>query len=410
MLFFYNFSIQLYFIGVRTVALWNKKAREWLSGRKDLFSVLKKKISVNDRIIWLHCSSAGEFEQGKPLIEKLKSNYPAHKILISFFSPSGYNTACHYKQADMVTYLPLDTKKNAKRFIELVNPELVIFVKYEFWYHHLSVAAFKHIPLLLVSAAFRNDQPFFKWYGKFYRQMLFLFRHIFVQDEISQQLLKQANITHCSISGDTRFDRVYEIREKFTEVPLLKDFIAGNKVIVAGSTWTDDEQLLFGYNGLKLIIAPHEITPSHLTQIKKRFRNSVRYSELPGAGKEKAHVLIIDNVGMLSRLYYYATVSYVGGGFTKDGIHNILEAAVYGRPIIFGPNYKKYREANELIEAGGAFSVENGTQLTERLNALLKDEEKLRDAGRKAQNYVQKKRGATDIVIQFIHANRLLTK
>jgi len=394
---------------VHIAALWNKKAKEWISGRENLFVSLEQKINAADKIIWMHCSSAGEFEQGKPVIEKLKSIYPQHKILVSFFSPSGYNVAKSYKHADVITYLPLDKRQNAKRFIEVVHPDLVIFVKYEFWYHHLSAAAFKHIPLLLISAVFRKDQTFFKWYGGFYKQMLFLFRHIFVQDESSLQLLKQHDINHCSIGGDTRFDRVKEIAEKFTDIPLINDFAGGEKLIVAGSTWPDDEQLLSHHGSAKLIIAPHEINEPHLAQIEKMFSNSIRYSQWQNReGNEK--VLIIDNVGMLSRLYKYATVTYIGGGFTKDGIHNILEAAVYGKPVIFGPNYKKYREAKELIATGGAFSVANADQLKIKLDDLLNDIARLQKASAEAQNYVLQNTGATEKIIQFIQENRLLTK
>lgn len=409
LLLLYNFTIQLYFIAVRIASLWNQKAKHWIAGRKNWESLLQTKISTTDKIIWMHCSSAGEFEQGKPIIENLKSLYPQYKILVSFFSPSGYQVATSYQYADIITYLPLDTKKNAKRFIEITHPDLVIFVKYEFWFHHLSAAAFKHIPLFLVSAVFRKDQTFFKWYGSFYKQILFLFRHIFVQDEKTMQLLQEQNIPHCSIGGDTRFDRVKEIAERFAEITAIKNFIGDDTVLVAGSTWPDDEQLLAHYTSFKIIIAPHKINESHLKQIEKLFADSIRYSQLQKAtNKEK--VLIIDNVGMLSKLYNYATITYVGGGFTKDGIHNILEAAVYGKPVIFGPNYQKYREATELIDAGGAFSVADNNQLKNILDDLLDNEAQLHKAGVQAQNYVQQNIGATQKVAQFIQANRLLTK
>ncbi|MGN6401530.1 MAG: 3-deoxy-D-manno-octulosonic acid transferase [Flavisolibacter sp.] len=409
MLLLYNFTVQLYFIAVRIAALWNKKAVEWISGRKNLFASLEQKITATDKIIWMHCSSAGEFEQGKPAIEKLKSLYPHHKILVSFFSPSGYHVAKNYQYADIITYLPLDTRQNARRFIEITHPDVVVFVKYEFWYHHLSAAAFKHIPLLLISAVFRENQAFFKWYGRFYKQMLFLFRHIFVQDESSLQLLKQHGIDHCSIGGDTRFDRVQEIAEKFTEIPFINDFAGDAKLIVAGSTWPDDEQLLSHLHSTKLIIAPHEINEPHLAQIEKLFSNSIRYSQWQHRkGNEK--VLLIDNVGMLSRLYKYAAVAYIGGGFTKDGIHNILEAAVYGKPAIFGPNYKKYREAKELVARGGAFSAANSEELKITIANLLNHAAQFQKASAQAQNYVLQNRGATEKIIQFIQENRLLTK
>lgn len=407
MVLLYTIFIRLYYLAISLASLWNKKAKTWIRGRKGLFAELEKKISPSDKIIWMHCSSAGEFEQGKPILEQLRKDYASHKILVSFFSPSGYTVATNYKNADIITYLPLDTRQNAKRFIEIVKPELAIFVKYEFWYHHLSAAAFRHIPLLLVSAVFRKEQIFFKWYGKFYKQLLFFFRHIFVQDEVSLKLLQDASVQHCSISGDTRFDRVKEIKENFTEVAFIKDFIGTDNVIVAGSTWGDDEQLLSQYKA-KFIIAPHEINEPHLAQIEKQFDKPLRYSQRQQAnGNERT--LIIDNVGMLSKLYQYATVAYVGGGFTKDGIHNILEAAVYGKPVLFGLNYKKYREAKELIKAGGGFSLTNASELKEKLAALLNDAVQLQSAGAHAENYVQKNIGATQKVLQFIQEKRLLT-
>lgn len=409
MLLLYNLTVQIYFIAVRIAALWNKKAKEWVGGRKNLFASLEQKIKATDKIIWMHCSSAGEFEQGKPVIEKIKSLYPHHKMLVSFFSPSGYHVATNYKYADIITYLPIDTRQNARRFIEITHPDVVVFVKYEFWYHHLSAAAFKHIPLLLISAVFRENQAFFKWYGRFYKQMLFLFRHIFVQDESSLQLLKQHGIDHCSTGGDTRFDRVQEIAGKFTEIPFINDFIGNAKLIIAGSTWPDDEQLLSHLPSIKLIIAPHEINEPHLVQIEKMFSNSIRYSQWQHR-KENEKVLIIDNVGMLSRLYKYATVAYIGGGFTKDGIHNILEAAVFGKPVIFGPNYKKYREAKELIASGGAFSIENADQLEITIDNLLNDVAQFQKASARAQNYVLQNTGATEKIVQFIQEKRLLTK
>lgn len=405
----YNILIRLYVSAIRFTGLWNKKANEWHQGRKDLFLSLEQKIHNQDKIIWMHCSSAGEFEQAKPIIEHLKQDFPFYKILISFFSPSGYEVAKNYTYADFITYLPLDTKQNARRFIELVNPRLIIFIKYEFWYHHLSVAATKHIPILLVSAVFRKDQIFFKGYGGFYKQMLFLFRHIFVQDEASLKLLNEIHINQCSISGDTRFDRVVKIADSFTEIPLIKDFIQNKNVVVAGSTWGDDEKILSAISGLKLILAPHQINEIHLLEIEKLFPKSIRYSALKKLPASFAEVLIIDNVGMLAKLYQYATIAYVGGGFTKDGIHNILEAAVYGKPVILGPVYKKYREATELIACGGAFSIVAADELEKKINTLLTDKKEYEKASHRAQDYVFKNTGATNKVVTYIQENRLLT-
>ena len=417
-LFLYDGFIQLYAVAIRLAALGNRKAAAWIEGRRDVFQQLQEKIGQTEKTIWMHCSSAGEFEQGKPVLEALKKAYPQKKIVVSFFSPSGYGVAKNYPFADVITYLPLDTTQNAERFFKLVHPELVIFVKYEFWYHHLSVAAFHHVPVLLISAVFRPEQAFFKGYGKFYRQILFLFRHIFVQDEASRQLLQANEINHCSIGGDTRFDRVATIAAGFSEIPLIADFINGKPAIVAGSTWPGDEEALVQYQkqnkDLKLIIAPHEINPRHIAQLQTVFSGAVLYSSLKNVQDQQsllkdAQVLIVDSVGLLSRLYRYATVTYVGGGFTKDGIHNILEAAVWGKPVLFGPNYKKYREAKEMIMAGAAFSFGTAGELKRLADDLLTNENHLQETGLKAKNYIAANTGATGKILQTIQEKRLLT-
>lgn len=439
----YHISIILYGLAIRLASLWNGKARQWVDGRRNWQQKLRSQPGLNDRIIWVHCSSAGEFEQGKPIIEELKKHYPQHRVLVTFFSPSGYNTAGKYPYADIISYLPLDTPRNAESFMELVKPELVIFIKYEFWYYHLHAAAHRHIPILLASAVFREDHVFFKPTGRFFRQMLFLFRHIFVQDSTSLELLRSHSIHHCSISGDTRFDRVSAIASAFQPLPLVESFASGALCLVAGSTWEDDEALLrealvrFPY--CKLVIAPHEIDAGHLREIREVFDGAVFYSELdnrqPTTDNRKetndeeqpttesrpniedrlpvprhwSSVLIIDNIGMLSKLYFYSSISFIGGGFTKDGIHNILEAAVYGKPVVFGPNYRKYREARELIAEGGAFSVSNAEELAACLTGLM-EPEALQKVGAIAKKYVQKNTGATAGILQFIQENRLLTR
>jgi 3-deoxy-D-manno-octulosonic-acid transferase len=408
----------LYGFGIRLFSLRNKKASAWIKGRENQLEELKTKISKDDRIIWMHCSSAGEFEQGKPVIEALKEEYPQHKVLVSFFSPSGFEVAKKYEPADFITYLPLDTRKNAQAFIETIHPELAIFVKYEFWYHHLAAAAFYHIPVLLVSATFRPEQVFFKSYGRFFRQLLFLFRHLFVQDQASLDLLQANGITHASISGDTRFDRVAKIASCFTPIPVIENSLLGCKTIVAGSTWSGDEEILktistsTGNERRKLVIAPHEIDKTHLTQISNHFPGAIYFSTLNSGPRDRTsgEVIIIDNVGMLSRLYQYATITYVGGGFTKDGIHNILEAAVWGKPVIFGPNYKKYREAKELIAAGGAFSITSAEELKKLADKLFSDEQYLQAVSEKAKKFVVENTGATEKILQWIQANRLLTR
>lgn len=356
----------------------------------------------------MHAASTGEFEQGKPILEALKKSYPKHKILVSFFSPSGYFAAKNTTAADVITYLPLDTAKNAKRFLQLAQPDLVIFVKYDFWFHFLAAVNKSNIPLILISAVFRKRQVFFKWYGGFYRKMMFFFNHIFAQDAASVSLLQKIGVAHASTAGDTRFDRVVEIAQQAGKLPAVEKFIAGKPTVVAGSTWPADEICLSNLTNCKLIIAPHEITETHLKQIEKQFTGTIRYSQLYEGGSP-AGVLIIDNIGMLSRLYQYAAIAYVGGGFTKDGIHNILEAAVYGKPIIFGPNYKKYREARELIAAGGAFSFPGNAAFQEKVNDLWKHPLQLQNAGRAAATYVQENTGATNIIMRYLQEKRLLT-
>ena len=435
-LLIYNFIIRVYVLSIRIASVWNSKAKDWIDGRTGWQENLRKKIAPGDKIIWFHCASAGEFEQGKPIIEELKKNYPLYKILVSFFSPSGYHAAKNYQSADAITYLPADTRKNAKRFIEIVRPELVVFVKYEYWYHHLSAVAFHHIPLIMASAIFRKDQLFFKWYGRFYSRMLFLFRQLFVQDESSMTLLKSHNIDHCQVSGDTRFDRVKKIADRFDEVPLLREFVADAQVIVAGSTWKEDEAILAAYvkhSPAKVIIAPHEINKDHILHLQKLFPESILYSSLIqlltqneitptsiwssiNAQEEKdirkklagAKTLIIDTMGLLSKIYRYATVTYVGGGF-KRGIHNTLEAVVYGKPVLFGLQYQKFKEAKDLIRVGAAFSVGNAEDLKTKMDHLLNDPDYLSQTGKAATDYVEKNTGATGKILNYIQENRLLT-
>ena len=409
----YNLFIRLYLLALRLASLRNKKAAEWIAGRKGLFSRLKSQLKPGARIIWVHCASAGELEQGKPLIELLRERYPDHFILLSLFSPSGYSVAKKYSGVDLITYLPADTAGNARQFLDLVRPELVIFVKYEFWYHHLKAVDEQKIPLLLVSAIFRKEQVFFKWYGSFFKNLLFFFRQIFVQDPASQELLHSAGIDKVSVAGDTRFDRVMRIVDSFQELPVIPEFIgAAKQVIVAGSTWPDDEHLFISVikdKDVKLIIAPHEVHEAHLQSIEDNFPGSIRFSKW-NEGSRDAQVLIIDNIGMLSRLYHYATITYVGGGFNKSGIHNTLEAAVHGKPVLFGPNYEKFREARELIAAGAAFSIGSAAGLKIKTDLLLHDPGYLLKAGLAAKNYVAGHTGATGTILRFIQENRLLTR
>lgn len=423
MSFLYNLFIALYHLGIQIAALGGGKARQWLDGRKQLWQQMETALVPNEQLIWVHSASAGEFEQAKPVIEALKRDFPAYKIALTFFSPSGYSVGKKAPLADYVFYLPLDTAKNAKRFIFLLAPKLVVFIKYDYWYHHLKTVHQKGIPLLLVSAIFRPNQVFFSWYGGFYRKMLHFFTQLFVQDEPSKMLLNKYGIQHVTVSGDTRFDRVATIAQNFTDIPGLDAFIAGQKVLVAGSTWPEDEAALqkavADFKDLKLIIAPHEVNAEHVKGMQKVFASHVLYTDL-SAQLEKSEnlsfpfqqqqVLIINNIGMLSRLYKYATVTYIGGGFNKSGIHNTLEAAVWGKPVIWGPNFEKFREAKGLLAAGGGFTYNSAEDLKGILKVLLNDSNACQKSGNAAAAYVQKHKGATQKIILYIQEKRLLTR
>ncbi|MEO8404278.1 MAG: glycosyltransferase N-terminal domain-containing protein, partial [Chitinophagaceae bacterium] len=373
-------------------------------------------ISGQQKVIWMHCASLGEFEQGRPLLERLKIQYPDYKFLLTFFSPSGYEVRKDYKGADWIFYLPMDGAKNARRFLEIINPSLVIFVKYEFWYYYLKKIKYRNIPLLLVSALFWKEMSFFKWYGGLQRKMLSRFDHLFLQDEASKKLIDDIGYSAItSISGDTRFDRVIEIAEKAEPIPVIEQFIDGNKTIIAGSTWSEDEAVLkqtmetINDPSLKLIIAPHEINEKHLASIKEFFPTSVRLSQHLTFNIQPStpNILIIDNIGLLSRLYQYAWVTYIGGGFGK-GIHNTLEAAVYGKPVIFGPTFHKFKEAADLIKNGGAITISNAEDCIKVVKELLENPEKQAASATASGKYVNARRGASAKIIQYIQEKRLL--
>jgi 3-deoxy-D-manno-octulosonic-acid transferase len=401
-------------LGIRIASVRNAKAKAWIEGRRDLFSQLEKQVSPQDKVIWMHCASAGELEQGKSVAEALKAAWPGYKLLISFFSPSGYEAGKKYRTADLICYLPLDTEGNAKKFLDIVHPSLVVFIKYEYWHNHLKTISERKIPLLLVSAIFRKDQAFFKWYGGFFRKLLGSFSWIFVQDEDSLDKLKSIGIEQASVSGDTRFDRVLKIRENSEILPAIENFTGEEICFVAGSTWAADEELfkdLASRGIFKMIIAPHEINEAGITRLKENFTDSLLYSELvkaPG-GAAGMKTLIIDNYGMLSRLYRYATISFIGGGFNKSGIHNTLEAAAWGKPVIFGPNYHKFREARELVINGAGFSISNKNELEQVVKKLASDIMERNKAGDFAKKYVEANAGATAIILDHIQRNRLLT-
>jgi 3-deoxy-D-manno-octulosonic-acid transferase len=394
------------------------KARKWVLGRIGVLAQMKKAIAPTDKVIWMHCASLGEFEQGRPVLEKLKEQYPSHKILLTFFSPSGYEVQKNYSGADWVFYLPMDGPINAKRFLNIARPSLIVFVKYEFWYFYLKKAKYRNIPLLLIAALFLKEMSFFKWHGGISRKMLTRFDKLFVQDNASKELLLPLGLEDkIIVGGDTRFDRVIEIALDARPIEKLDQFIGGSLAIVAGSTWPSDITVLsqaLEKSDLKIIIAPHVIDETNLVQIEKQFPGAIRYSNLLNSDadavgkKNQASVLIIDNYGMLSRLYRYGTLGYIGGGFTKSGIHNSLEAAVYGIPVLFGPNYNKYTEAIGLIKYGGAISIASASELKQKIDSLVADENLRKSVAKKSSEFVGMHKGSTNKILSYIQENRLL--
>jgi 3-deoxy-D-manno-octulosonic-acid transferase len=412
--FLYHLFITVYPIAARLFSFNNDKAKRWIKGRQSIFSELQTAFANNSgKVVWMHCASLGEFEQGLPIIEKLKLQQPDTKFLITFFSPSGYEVRKNYQGADWIFYLPMDSAKNAKRFYDIVNPSLVLFVKYEFWFYYLQEAKQRQIPLLLVSGIFRDNQVFFKWYGGFYRKMLQSFSYCFVQNQDSADLLASIGITkNVSVSGDTRFDRVNEIAAQFSPIQRIEDFIGKAPVIVAGSTWLEDDKELEHYvkkhPHIKFMIAPHNIQKSRIDECVGLYKKVVLYSDLVDG--QQTNILLINNIGLLSKLYYYATICFVGGGFGDEGIHNVLEAAVYGKPVVFGPVYNKYIEAEELIEAGGGFTVDNALELEAKLNELLNNNELYLKGCTNAGNYVASKVGATDEIVGYIINSKMVSE
>ena len=418
----YNLFLFLYPVGAKILSLKNEKAKKWLAGRKGIFEQMAAAITHDKPIIWVHCSSLGEFEQGKPLIEKLREQFPGTKTLITFFSPSGYEVQKDFKGADHIFYLPLDSASNANKFLDIVKPALIIFIKYEFWYYYIMEAKKRSIPVVLASATFRKNQPFFKWYGSFHKQMLRSFSWIFVQDAGSVDLLHSIGVTDVAFTGDTRFDRVLAIAREFQPIPAIEKFCAAHPVIVAGSTWTEDDKELDHFANenqhIRFIIAPHDISKARIDECLHLYKHSITFSEWnttseqvsSGAGQQSfKNVLIVDNIGLLSRLYHYATIAYVGGGFGAEGVHNVLEAAVYGKPVVVGPVYEKYIEAVQLIAAGGAFPVATALELEKQLHQLLDDAFVYMRACIAAQQFVASHAGATDKIMEYIQEKRLLT-
>ncbi len=392
---------------IRLVSPFKRKARLMIDGHKSVFNLLEKEIDKKAKYIWFHVASLGEFEQARPLIEEIKNSKPEYKILLTFFSPSGYEVRYNYPLADIVTYLPFDTKKNARRFLELTNPHMVIFIKYEFWYNYINEIYQRRIPVYLVSAIFRKNQSFFKKLRSPYRNMLSLYTHFFVQDDESHKLLQKHGIKNVTVAGDTRIDRVIEIQKQTVNLPIVEKFIdKGSIIFIAGSSWPADEDIFINYfnshPNLKLIIAPHEIDESHLTEIEKKLsRPSQRYSGLTDTDTVNADCMIIDCFGLLASVYRYADIGYIGGGF-GDGIHNLPEAAVYGIPVIFGPNFIKFREAHDLIATGGGFTIKNRDEFNKLMESFINEPELREKAGKEAKNYIFSNSGATNTILNHI--------
>ncbi|MFA4851527.1 MAG: glycosyltransferase N-terminal domain-containing protein [Bacteroidales bacterium] len=404
MAFLYNLSIFFYSLLIHCAGFFNKKARLWIEGRKNVFTKIKNTISSKELIAWFHCASLGEFEQGRTVIEHLRKRHPEYKILLTFFSPSGYEVRKNYKAADYIFYLPLDTSGNAKRFLDIVKPSIVFFIKYEFWFNYIRNLRKKNIPFFVISANFRHGQHFFKWYGGWFRQQLRSITHIFVQNKESLELLKRINITQATVSGDTRFDRVYEITGNVKTFPVIQRFCEDSDVFVAGSSWPPDEEFLTriinsGKINYKFIIAPHLVNKSHVASLTEKIKGHVvKYSEADEENVMCAKVLVIDCIGILSHVYRYGKIAYIGGGF-GSGIHNILEAATFGLPVIFGPKYHKFQEAIALIKEGGAFSISSEAEFNNTIMRLYNNPDLLEQASEIAKNFVQKNIGATKIIL-----------
>ena len=409
----YNLVIYLYLLGVAIYSRFNEKVRKMWRGEREAFKILREKVDPNAKYVWFHAASLGEFEQGRPLMEQLRKDHPEYKILLTFFSPSGYEVRKNYEGADIITYLPLDTITNARRFLRTVRPVMAFFIKYEFWYNYLHILKHRGVPVYSVSSIFRPEQVFFKWYGRQYGRVLNCFTHFFVQNEISKDLLAKIGITDTTVVGDTRFDRVLQIKEAAKQLPIVESFVKdAPQVFVAGSSWPPDEEIFIKYfnehKNWKLIIAPHVIGEDHLKQIEKLLegRKVIRYTEAEKMVNGQLsmvndyEVLIINCFGLLSSIYHYGNVAYVGGGFGV-GIHNLLEAAVWDVPVFFGPNNQKFQEAQGLKTSGG-FEISSYEDFAAQMDRFAADDAYLQEQGQKAGHFVKGQSGATQKVLSSV--------
>lgn len=407
MLLLYNLLTYLAGYALKIMALFSPKMQLFVSGRTTVFKTLKDAVSASDKTIWFHAASLGEYEQGLPVMERIKAQYPNHKIILTFFSPSGYEIRKNTAAAHVVVYLPLDTLANAKKFLALAHPDMAFFIKYEFWPNYLNQLKKHNTPTYLISGLFRENQVFFKWYGGFYRKAFTAFSHFFVQYESSKQLLATIGFTNATVSGDTRYDRVSRILQQDNRLPFIEEFINGKTTVVLGSSWPKDEALIIPFINTsvntKFIIAPHTLGEDHIKQLKEGItKSTVLFSEKEGKNLAEFSVLIVDTIGLLGKIYSYADVAYVGGGFGTAGLHNILEPAAFGVPVIIGPNHKKFPEAVALVQMGGVIAVSNTTEMEEALSALTYNNAYRQETGHIAATFVSMNRGAVDIIINKI--------
>lgn len=402
----YTIIIYLYALAASIAALFNKKVRSMVVGQRETFQKLRNSFDHTQNYIWVHAASLGEFEQGRPLIERIRKEHPEYKVLLTFFSPSGYEVRKNYDGADIICYLPFDTPCNARKFLKLAPVKMAFFIKYEFWRNYIGALYKRGIPVYSVSSIFRKEQIFFRWYGKGYARCLHHITHFFVQNDTSVSLLRSIGVEQVTLTGDTRFDRVLDIRKQAKELPIVEAFAKGNRVLIAGSSWAPDEDIFIPYfneqKNLKLVIAPHVVNDAHIAEIQSKLkRPSLRYSQATAENVAKADCLIIDCYGLLSSIYRYATVAYIGGGFGV-GIHNVPEAAVYGCPVLFGPNNKRFKEAQDLIACEGAFEIKNATEFNRIINKLFTYDELLRSSGAAAGRYISSNAGARDLVYKAV--------
>jgi 3-deoxy-D-manno-octulosonic-acid transferase len=412
MLFIYNLIVVLADFILKIVALFSKKIKLFVEGRKSVFKILSNKIKYYDKTIWFHAASLGEYEQGLPVMERMKSRFPNHLIVLTFFSPSGYEVRKNNSIADVTVYLPLDIQSNVEQFMKIVRPDMAFFIKYEYWPNYLNALQNREIPTYLISGIFREKQVFFKWYGGFYTKALDAFEHFFVQNSSSKELLLKLRKTNVTVSGDTRFDRVFAILNQNNQLDFIDKFKNNTLTVVVGSSWPKDETLLVNYinssNNVKFIIAPHNINKDQIADLKNQISkktilfSSINFNDLDASKLVEHDILIIDTIGILTKIYSYADIAYVGGGFGNPGVHNILEPATFGVPIIIGPNYSHFAEATALVKMNGCISITNQEELNETFDKLIQNSDVRLEKGHICSTFVEMNKNATEIIMNYI--------